>query len=89
MRRVSIFGATGSIGQNTIDLIRRDHKSYDIIALSGGANVDLLARDARELGVQVAVTAYPDRLGDLRDALAGSGIEAAAGPEALIEADGG
>ena len=86
MRRVSIFGATGSIGQNTIDLIRRDQKSYDIIALSGGANVDLLARDARELGAQVAVTAYPDRLGDLRDALAGSGIEAAAGPEALIEA---
>ena len=86
MRRVSIFGATGSIGQNTIDLIRRDQKSYDIIALSGGANVELLARDARELGAQVAVTAYPDRLGDLRDALVGSGIEAAAGPEALIEA---
>ena len=86
MRRVSIFGATGSIGQNTINLIQRDQKSYDIIALSGGANVDLLARDARELGAQVAVTAYPDRLGDLRDALVGSGIEAAAGPEALIEA---
>ena len=86
MRRVSIFGATGSIGQNTIDLIRRRKDAYDIIALTGGANVDLLARDARELGAQVAVTAYEEKLPALRDALAGSGVEAAAGETALIEA---
>ena len=86
MRRVSIFGATGSIGQNTIDLIRRDQKSYDVIALSGGANVELLARDARDLRADVAVTAYPERLDDLRAALSGSGVEAVAGPDALLEA---
>ena len=85
-RRVSIFGATGSIGQNTIDLIARDPDAYDVVALSGGANIARLAEDARRLRADVAVTAFTERLHDLRAALAGSGVEAAAGPAALIEA---
>ncbi|CAD0185701.1 1-deoxy-D-xylulose 5-phosphate reductoisomerase [Ruegeria sp. THAF57] len=86
MRKVSIFGATGSIGQNTIDLIGRDPSAYDVVALTGGASIEQLAKDARRLNADLAVTAHEDRLGDLRDALAGSGIEAAAGPQALAEA---
>ncbi|WP_171211522.1 1-deoxy-D-xylulose-5-phosphate reductoisomerase [Ruegeria sp. HKCCA5426] len=86
MRKVSIFGATGSIGQNTIDLIGRDPSAYDVVALTGGAKIEQLAKDARRLNANLAVTAHEDRLGDLRDALAGSGIEAAAGPQALTEA---
>ncbi len=86
MRRVSIFGATGSIGQNTIDLIARQREEYDIVALTGGSNIGQLAKDARKLGAQLAVTAHEDRLDDLRDALAGSGVEAAAGQAALTEA---
>ncbi len=86
MRRVSIFGATGSIGQNTIDLIARDPDAYDVVALSGGRNIVQLARDAQDLRAEVAVTAYPEMLPDLREALAGSGIEAAAGQGALLEA---
>lgn len=86
MRRISIFGATGSIGQNTIDLIRRDPQSFDVVALSGGGNIAQLAADAAELRADVAVTAFPGRLDDLKAALAGSGVEAAAGPEALLEA---
>lgn len=85
-RRVSIFGATGSIGQNTIDLIARDPGSYDVVAVSGASNIDLLARDAVRLGAEVAVTADEDALGALRDALAGSDVEAAAGHAALLEA---
>lgn len=86
MRKISIFGATGSIGQNTIDLIRRDLRHYDVVALTGGANIAQLARDAIALKADVAVTAYEDRLEDLRTALEGSGVEAAAGEPALIEA---
>lgn len=86
MRKISIFGATGSIGQNTIDLIRRDSAIYDVVALTGGANISQLADDAIALNADVAVTAYPERLEDLRLALAGSTVEAAAGPEALVEA---
>ncbi|MCB1365675.1 MAG: 1-deoxy-D-xylulose-5-phosphate reductoisomerase, partial [Rhodobacteraceae bacterium] len=79
MRRVSILGATGSVGQNTIDLIARERERYDVVALTGGANIARLAADARALGADLAVTAHEDRLADLRDALAGSGVEAAAG----------
>ncbi|PSL17401.1 1-deoxy-D-xylulose-5-phosphate reductoisomerase [Shimia abyssi] len=86
MRRVSIFGATGSIGQNTIDLIARDAEAYDVVALSGGQNVAQLAADARRLQADVAVTADETRLPELRAALAGSGVEAAAGRRALLEA---
>lgn len=88
MRRVSIFGATGSIGQNTIDLIARDRDAYQVVALTGGQNITKLAKDAKALDAEVAVTADPARLDDLRAALAGSRVEAAAGPQALVEAAG-
>jgi 1-deoxy-D-xylulose-5-phosphate reductoisomerase len=85
-RRVSIFGATGSIGQNTIDLIARAPEDYDVVALTGAGNIRQLAHDAIRLGAEVAVTAQDDRLEDLRAALNGTGVEAAAGMQALEEA---
>ncbi len=88
MRRISIFGATGSIGQSSYDLITRagGAEAFDTVALTGGRNVALLAQMARVLRAQVAVTAHEDCLGDLRDALAGSGVEAAAGHAAITDA---
>lgn len=86
MRRVSILGATGSIGQNTIDLIARAPDDYDVVALTGAGKIAQLAHDARRLRADVAVTARDDLLGELRDALSGSGVAAAAGAEALLEA---
>ena len=86
MRRVSIFGATGSIGQNTLDLIARAPHDYDVVALTGGRNIAQLARDAIALRAEVAVTAHPELLPELRAALSGTGIEATAGQEALTEA---
>jgi 1-deoxy-D-xylulose-5-phosphate reductoisomerase len=86
MRKVSILGATGSVGQNAIDLIARDIEAYNVVALTGGANIRQLAEDAQRLGAQLAVTAFEDRLQDLRDALQGSGIEVAAGQSAIVEA---
>jgi len=85
-RRVSIFGATGSIGENTIDLIARNSDSYDVVALTGASNITQLARDAIRLNAQVAVTAHDHLLTELRSALAGSNVEAAAGKAALAEA---
>lgn len=86
MRRISIFGATGSIGQSTIDLIHRDRNGYEVIALTGGANTELLARDAIALGAKVAVTAYDDAYEALKAKLSGTGIRAMAGEHALLEA---
>ncbi len=84
-RRISIFGVTGSIGENTVDLLRRA-QGYQVVALSGGRNVARLAQLARELRAEVAVVADVALLPDLRAALSGSGVEASAGPDALIEA---
>ena len=84
MRRISVFGATGSIGKNTLDLL--EPGKVEIVALSGGRQVDLLAAEARRFRAQVAVTCYPDCYEALKNALAGTGIEAAAGPEAVVEA---
>ncbi len=88
MRRVSVFGATGSIGVNTLDLLTRQGgaEAYQVVALTGGRNVDLLASQARSLRAEIAVTAHEDCLPALRAALHGSGIEAAAGAGALVEA---
>ncbi|MEP2784169.1 MAG: 1-deoxy-D-xylulose-5-phosphate reductoisomerase [Pseudoruegeria sp.] len=86
MRRISIFGATGSIGQSTIDLIRRNPSGYDVVALTGGQNIAQLAADARALNADIAVTADPNRLDDLRAALQGSSVKTAAGPTAIQEA---
>jgi len=87
-RRVSVFGATGSIGQNTLDLLYRQGgaETYDVVALTGGRNVAALAGDAIALRADIAVTAYPECLPDLRAALEGSGVRAEAGPQALIAA---
>ena len=86
MRRISIFGATGSIGQNTIDLIKRDPEAYQVVALSGARNIAQLAGDAIALKAEIAVTADETLLPDLRAALEGSGVTAAAGAGAIAEA---
>ena len=65
MRRISIFGATGSIGQNTIDLIRRSPDAYDVVALTGSQNIQKLASDAIELRADIAVTSDVTRLREL------------------------
>lgn len=88
MRSVSVFGATGSIGESTFDLLMRQGgpSTYRTVALSGGRNVARLAEMARALQAEVAVTAHEECLADLRDALSGSGIAVAAGAGAIDEA---
>ncbi len=87
-RRVSVFGATGSIGCNTVELLEAQGgaEAYDVVALSGAGNVRRLADQARRLRARIAVTSEPARYGELREALAGSGVEAAAGADALAAA---
>ncbi|WP_341365733.1 1-deoxy-D-xylulose-5-phosphate reductoisomerase [Yoonia sp. BS5-3] len=86
MRRISLFGATGSIGQSAIDLIARDPLAYDVVALTGGRNIAQLAKDAVSLGADIAVTCYPELFNDLKELLAGSDVAVAAGPSAIAEA---
>jgi len=85
-KSVTILGSTGSIGCNTVDLLERNSESYLVEALTANSNVELLAAQARKLSAKFAVVADPERFGALKDLLSGSGIEAAAGPEAVAEA---
>src|SRR5262245_52057552 len=85
-RRVSVLGATGSIGENTLDLIGRDPTSYEVVALTGGRNAARLAELAMKHHAELAVIADESHYEDLRSRLAGTDIEAAAGADALVEA---
>ena len=85
-RHVTILGSTGSVGQSTVDLIARDPESYCVEALVAGNSVEALAEQARRLKAKMAVVANPQRYRALKDALIGTSIEAAAGPEAVTEA---
>jgi 1-deoxy-D-xylulose-5-phosphate reductoisomerase len=85
-RRISVLGATGSIGENTLDLIGRDPSAYRVVALTGGCNAARLAELALLHRAELAVIADPGAYPALRAALAGSGIEVGAGEEALLEA---
>lgn len=84
--RITILGSTGSIGVSTLDVVRQLGEDYAVDALTGHGNVALLAEQAREARARLAVTADEGRYQDLKDALAGSGIEAAAGTSGLAEA---
>ena len=86
MKSISIFGATGSVGLSTLDLIRREPDAYQVVALTANSDVDGLAAQAKATGARLAVIGQAGLYGALKDALAGSGIEAAAGEEALVEA---
>ena len=86
VRSVTILGSTGSVGTQTVDLLAADPARYRIRALVAGRNAALLAAQARLLRAEVAVLADPAGLSELRAALAGTGIRAEGGPEAVVAA---
>ena len=83
-RSVTILGATGSIGQSTLDLIGSDPQCYRVEALTAHRDAERLADQAKRHRAKLAVIADPDLYGDLKEALSGSNVEVAAGPEGLI-----
>lgn len=87
-RRISVLGVTGSVGEATFDTLMRQGgpDTWQTVALSGGRNVTRLAKMALALRAEIAVCADEAGLPALRAALEGSGIEAAAGQEAIAEA---
>ena len=85
-RSITILGSTGSVGRNTVELIGADRSSFVVEALTANRNVDRLAEQARRLKPRLAVVADPSCYQELKSALAGTGVEAAAGAEAVVEA---
>jgi 1-deoxy-D-xylulose-5-phosphate reductoisomerase len=85
-RSVTILGATGSVGRSTLDLIARAPERFEVVALTANRDVAGLAEAARRVGARRAVVADRSVLPELEAALAGSGVDAAAGSEAVLEA---
>lgn len=85
-RAITLLGATGSIGTSTIDLLQRNPERFRVEAVTAARNATALAKIARDLNARFAAVSDPAAYAELKDALSGSGIMAAAGPEALIEA---
>jgi 1-deoxy-D-xylulose-5-phosphate reductoisomerase len=85
-RTVTLLGATGSIGSSTVDLLRREPGRYRVEALTANHNAAALASLAREFGAAFAAIGDPKAYKALKAALSGSGVEAAAGEDALVEA---
>ena len=88
-RRISILGATGSIGRSTLDLVGRSPERFEIVALTAQTNVETLAHAARSTGAKLAVIGEPSLLPELEERLRGSGCRAAGGAEGLVEAAAG
>lgn len=87
-RSITILGSTGSVGCNTVDLVKRSEGSFRVVALTANTAVENLARQAIDLAAELAVVADQSRYEDLKRALSGSGVEAAAGMSGLLEAAG-
>src|SRR6478609_653481 len=85
-RSVSVLGATGSIGDSTMDLLRAAPDRYRVEALTGNSNVQGLAKLAKEFDARFVAVADPSRLTELKEALAGTRTECGAGESAIIEA---
>jgi 1-deoxy-D-xylulose-5-phosphate reductoisomerase len=86
VRRVSVLGATGSIGDSTMDLLRASPERYQVESLTANTNVEALVTLAKEFRARFVAVADASKLGELRAALAGTGIESGAGDSAIIEA---
>src|ERR1700749_2728840 len=85
-RSVTLLGATGSIGASTIDLLKRERDRFRVEAVSANKSAAALAALARELGARFAAIGDPAAYGELKGALSGTGIKAAAGESGLLEA---
>ncbi len=83
---ITLLGATGSIGSSTLDLVRKNRDRFRVEAVTAQRSAAALAQLARDLGARLAVVGDEGCYGDLKGALAGSGIEAAAGEDAIVDA---
>ena len=85
MKKISILGATGSIGQNTLDLISQENDNFKVVGLTGAGNIELLAQSAIKFNADIVATADESKFYDLKDMLAGHKIKVCAGTTGILE----
>ena len=85
MKNISVLGATGSIGQNTLDLVLSEKDKFNVVGLTGSDNIELLAESAIKLKADVVATANESKFHDLREILKKHPIEVCAGVTGVLE----
>lgn len=85
-RRVCVLGATGSVGINTLDMLERNRDAFVVDVLTANTNAELLAAQAKSMDARLAVVADETKYNELKSALSGTSIEAAAGTAAIADA---
>jgi 1-deoxy-D-xylulose-5-phosphate reductoisomerase len=88
VKNISIFGATGSIGQNTLNLISGERDKFKVVGLTGENNIELLAESAIKFNADVVATANESKFNELKNLLSGHKIEVCAGKNGLLEVAG-
>ena len=83
--KISILGATGSIGQNTLDLISHENEEFKVVGLTGAGNIELLAQSAIKFNADIVATADESKFSALKDMLAGHKVKVCAGTEGVLE----
>lgn len=86
LRSITVLGATGSIGDSTMDLLRASPERYQVEALTANGNVEGVVKLAKEFNARFVAVADESKLDELRSALAGTGIASGAGDSAIVEA---
>ena len=85
MKKISILGATGSIGQNTLSLISSKKDDFKVVGLTGADNIELLAQSAIDFEADMVATADESKFLDLKDLLSGHNVEVCAGLSGILE----
>ena len=86
MKKISILGATGSIGQNTLDLITSTKDEFEVVALTGSQNIKLLAQSAIDSNAKIVATSDKSKFNELKEILSGRNIKVLGGKNGILEA---
>ena len=85
MKNISILGATGSIGRNTLDLIQSERDQLKVVGLTGANNIQLLAECAIKFNADIVATSNDNKFHDLKEMLSGHQVEVCAGINGVLE----
>ena len=86
MKQISVLGATGSIGQNTLDLIKSTKDEFEVVALTGSQNIKLLAQSAIDSNAKIVATSDDSKFNELKEILSGRNIKVLGGKSGILDA---
>ena len=86
MKNIAVLGSTGSIGTQTLDIVRNNTDELKIKVLAAGSNVELIEKQIREFKPEIAVLYNADKANELKIKIADTGVKVLSGMDGMIEA---